>query len=194
MSELTTALREAVGRLPDGLRDHVLRVEKEAAWLADRHSVDKERILVAVLAHDLARAEPDVRLLELAETFGIEVGEAEGASPILLHGPVGARILERDYGVGDAEVLAAIAAHTTASPNMTLLQKTVFIADKIEPDKVARKPELAEVAGLAAIDFDAALLRFLDLHLLEAVERGWLLHPSSVATRNRLLTERGTSD
>jgi HD superfamily phosphohydrolase YqeK len=70
---------------------------------------------------------------------------------------------------------------------MSRLEKALFVADKIEHDKVARKPGLAEVRGLAERDLDAAMLRYLDLHLVEAVERRWQVHPRSVAARNQLL-------
>jgi predicted HD superfamily hydrolase involved in NAD metabolism len=187
LADLLQRLHDAVSRLPDGLHEHVLRVEEEAARLAKLHGLDGERVRIAVLGHDLARAEPDQRLLELAAQYGVEANTIEQASPVLVHGPVGARMLARDYGYDDAEVLGAVASHTTARPGMTKLEKALFIADKIEHDKIARKPGLAEVRRLADTDLDAAMLRFLDLHLIEAVERGWQLHPSSVAARNELL-------
>jgi HD superfamily phosphohydrolase YqeK len=104
-----------------------------------------------------------------------------------LHGPLAARALEREYGYKEPEVLAAVAAHTTARPGMSRLERALFIADKIEHDKVARKPALAEVRELANRDLDAAMLRFLDLHLIEAVERRWQVHPRTLAARNELL-------
>jgi HD superfamily phosphohydrolase YqeK len=96
-------------------------------------------------------------------------------------------MLARDYGYSDSEVLDAVACHTTARPDMSALEKALFIADKIEPGKVARKPALEQVRRLAESSLDAALLCFLDLHLLEAVDRGWQVHPGTVAARNQLL-------
>jgi predicted HD superfamily hydrolase involved in NAD metabolism len=187
VSHLVARLREAVAKLPDGLRDHVLRVEEEGLRLAGHWSLDRERMRIAALAHDLARAEPVSRLIELAGAYSVEVDDVERASPILVHGPIGARMLAKDYEFDDAEVLNAVAAHTTARPGMSDFEKALFIADKIEHDKVARKPGLAEVRKLADSDLDAAMLRFLDLHLIEAVERRWQLHPRTVAARNELL-------
>jgi predicted HD superfamily hydrolase involved in NAD metabolism len=189
--DLISRLREAIDRLPPGLRDHIIRVETEALRLADLHRIDPRRVLVAVLGHDLARAETGPRLLELAERYEIAPDSVERASPILLHGPVAARMLMRDYGFDEREILGAVAAHTTARPGMSPLEKLVFVADKIDQEKVERKPALAEVRRLAESDLDAAVLRFLDLHLLEAVERKWQLHPNSVAARNELLAGAG---
>jgi len=189
MSELVSRLRAGLERLPQGLREHVLRVEQEALRLAQVHRLDAERLRVAALGHDLARAEPPSELQRLAAEYGIVADAVQAASPILLHAPVSARLLQREYACDDAEVLAAVAAHTTARPGMGRLEKALFLADKIEHDKVRRKPALAEVRALAESDLDAALLRFLDLHLLEAVERRWQLHPDSVAARNELLAK-----
>jgi predicted HD superfamily hydrolase involved in NAD metabolism len=185
---LIEKLRAAVELLPAGLRDHVLRVEDEAMRLASIHGLDAGRLRIAALAHDLARAEDGPALLGLARRYGLEADEVERASPILIHGPVSARMLERDYGYADPEVLAAIAAHTTGRPRMSLREKALFVADKIEHDKVSRKPALAKVRELAGTDLDAAMLAFLDLHLIEAVERRWQVHPRALAARNELLT------
>ncbi|HXH20825.1 MAG TPA: bis(5'-nucleosyl)-tetraphosphatase (symmetrical) YqeK [Dehalococcoidia bacterium] len=184
---LVQRLRKAVEALPQGLREHVLEVEAEAVRLARLHGLDAERLRIAALGHDIARAQSDDRLLALARSHGVPADEVERASPILLHGPIGARLLEGEYGYGDPEVLAAVAAHTTARPGMSALEKALFIADKIEQEKVSRKPALAAVRALAESDLDAAMLRFLDLHLIEAVERRWQVHPRTVAARNELL-------
>jgi predicted HD superfamily hydrolase involved in NAD metabolism len=188
--ELIARLRAAVGQLPEGLREHIARVEVEASRLAALHGLDQQRMKVAVLGHDLARAGPDERLLELARSYGVEAGGVELSQPILLHGPVAARMLRRDFGLTDSEVLRAVEIHTTSAPGMSTLQKVLFVADKIEPDKVARKPALAEVAALAETDIDAAMLRFLDLYFIEAAEKGWQVQIETTVARNRLLANR----
>ena len=111
----------------------------------------------------------------------------EEQAPILLHGTIGAGILSRDYGIDDPDVLAATRYHTTARAAMSTLEKVVFLADKIEPGKVRAEPALAKVRQLADRDLDAAILEYLNQHLLEANRRGWPLHPHTVAARNELL-------
>ena len=187
IEKLCRRLRDAVERLPAGLRDHVFRVEEESARLAADHKVDIGLARIAALGHDLARAEPDERLLAMAVEYGLVPDEVERAEPILIHGPVATRILAREYKLDSGEILAGIAAHTTARPGMTSLEKVLFLADKIEVDKVERRPAWQEVRELAPRDLDAALRRFLDLHLAEAIQRGWHIHPRTIAARNELL-------
>ena len=187
--DLEARLRAAVAALPDGLQAHIARVEDEAVRLAPLHGVDPQRARLAALGHDLVRHEPGPRLLQLAAEYGLTPDEVERAAPILVHGPVAAAMLLRDYAVDDAELVAGVDCHTTARPGMSALEKVLFVADKVEPHKLAREPALAEVKRLAETDLDAAVLRYLDLTLEEAVRRRWQLHPRTTAARNALLAQ-----
>ena len=184
--QLTSRLRSAVAALPPGLREHVLRVEVEALRLARAYDVDPEGARLAALGHDLVRHKHGPELLELAARYDLTPDAVERAAPILVHGPVAARILDDDYGLGDADVLAAVDCHTTARAGMSRLEKVLFVADKIEPQKLEQHPAWQEVYDLAEHDIDAAILRYLDLQLEETVRRHWLLHPRSLEARNQL--------
>ena len=186
-SDLEARLRDAVEALPEGLRDHVRRVEAEATALAERHHVDAQRAAVSALGHDLVRHIKGEALLALARGYGITPDAVEQASPVLVHGPVAARILARDYGLADAEVLAGIDCHTTARAGMTALEQVLFVADKVEPWKLAREPALAAVKQLADDSLDDAVLRYLDYNLEESIRRGWQVHHRSFEARNQLL-------
>jgi predicted HD superfamily hydrolase involved in NAD metabolism len=190
MKSVVEALRDRVGRLPAGLRDHVFRVETEAHRLAAVYGLDAGRLQLAVLGHDLYRAHGPKQLLSLAAVLIGPPNAVEEAEPILLHGPLAALAMQVQYGIDDAETLDAARYHTTARPGMTLFEKALFLADKIEPEKVDRIPELEEVRRLAGHDPDEALLRFLNYQVRRSTELGWLLHPNLVAARNELLLAR----
>jgi predicted HD superfamily hydrolase involved in NAD metabolism len=186
------ALKAAVGRLPRGLAEHVERVVAEADRLAaDLKELDREQVELAAWGHDIARALSHQELLARAQEFGLEVSPTEEEAPILLHGPVGAEILRQEHGIDDPEVLAAARFHSTGRAGMSLLEKVIFVADKIEPGKVRAKPALARVRELADRDLDAAILEYLDQMLMVASEENWSLHPQAIAARNeRLLARR----
>jgi predicted HD superfamily hydrolase involved in NAD metabolism len=187
-------LRAAVARLPRGLAEHIEGVVAEARRLALLHGVDEDRAALAAWGHDIARALSPSELLAEASRLGLAVDPVEEEAPILLHGPVGAAILSRDYAIDDPEVLAVARYHTTARAGMSTLEKLVFVADKIEAGKVQGQPALATVRQLADRDLDAAILEHLNQHLLEAARRGWPLHPNTVAARNELLLGRRAQD
>lgn len=193
MNEPEELLRAALFKVPAGLAEHVLRVVAEAERLAAIHGIDRNSATIAALAHDLLRAHSPERLLAIAEEQHYPLDPADRMEPVLLHGPLAVPILREQYGIADADVLAACARHTTAAPGMTPLQKLIFVADKIEPHKRERAPEIEHVAMLAETDLDAAMLAYLDYHVRYAIDHAWPLHPNTVAARNELLARRGAA-
>ena len=184
------SLKAHVEALPRGLRRHIEGVVAEARRLARFHGVGEERAALAAWAHDIARANRPGELLRLARELGLNPSGIEEAAPILLHGPLAARLLTSRHGVEDEDVVAAVRWHSTGRAGMSPLEKVLFIADKVEPGKSAGHPDLQEARRLAETDLDAAMLRLLDLQLQEAVQHGWPLHPDTVAARNELLLAR----
>ena len=64
------------------------------------------------------------------------------------------------YGISDQKILNAITWHTTGKPDMTNLEKVIFIADYIEPGR-DKAPNLTEIRKLAFIDLDECTYRIL---------------------------------
>jgi predicted HD superfamily hydrolase involved in NAD metabolism len=189
--EVEGRLRDAVEALPDGLRRHILRVEKESCCLAETHGVDADRARIAALGHDLVRHLSGPDLLAMAAKYRLTPDPIEQASPVLVHGPVAARILTTDYALDDAEILAGIDCHTTARAGMTVLEQVLFVADKVEPHKRKRDDALINVRETARESLDAAVLQYLDHNLKEAIRRRWQVHPRSLEARNELVSRLG---
>jgi len=173
--------------LPAGLLAHTDRMVALADRLAARHGLDRGRVRLAAQGHDLLRAVPPHELLARATARRLAIDPVERGEPVLLHGPLGALELSERFRVTDEGVLAAVRWHTTGHPDFAAEQWAVFVADKAEPDKVARRPALAKVAMLAERSLDAAALVYLDLLLEQAVEERWALHPLAKLARNALL-------
>ena len=186
---LVMRFRAAAQALPPKLLGHTARVVSEARRLGalyDRHhnETDLDRLAAAAWGHDLYRAHDSASLLELAAQWGLPVSDLERAAPILMHGPVAAVLAEREWGIDDAEILDAIRWHTTAHPDFGSLGVTLFLADKLEPAKVAADPGLRPSQALAEIDPDAALVAFLDRRTARQIQSGEPVHPLSLDTRN----------
>jgi predicted HD superfamily hydrolase involved in NAD metabolism len=165
IDSIETRLRQVLEALPAGLSAHIERVEAEAVRLASIHGLEQHRARLAALGHDLVRHKQDPELLALAQAYELQPDAIEAAAPILVHGPVAARILSRDLCLSDEEVIAAIAWHTTARAGMSRLEMALFVADKIEPGKLAKDPALAQVKALAESDLPAAALRYLEIYI-----------------------------
>lgn len=136
---------------------HTLGVRDTAVELASLHGVSMQAAALAAMLHDLAKPLPLERMQALTREYGLELPEEITADGNLLHGPLAAAIAERELGVRDEAVLSAIACHTTGKKGMTDLDKVLFIADAIEPNRMDY-PGLADMRRLAKTDLTAAVL------------------------------------
>ena len=114
--------------------------------LAMRYGQDLDQAELAGLLHDCAKYFNDEEIIKKCRKHGIEVSEAELRAPAVLHAKYGAWLAKNRYGVSDPEILSAIRWHTTGKPDMTTLEKIIFIADYIEPNR-APFPGLDHLCG-----------------------------------------------
>ena len=187
----SAAVQRRVDRLPAGLQAHIHRVVEIARELAVCHGINQEQAALAALAHDVARAMTDGELLRRAAGMGLPIGVVDRRVPILLHGPVGAEILQQEAGLTDISIYKAVYWHTTANPDLDELGKVVFIADKLDPAKIDSYPYLPQIRQMAFQDLDRAILHFLTRQAMDRLNRGELVHPVMVETRNALLAASG---
>jgi putative nucleotidyltransferase with HDIG domain len=113
---------------------HTEGVIETALQLARHYGEDEAKTYLAALLHDCAKP----------------------ISTNLGHAGKGAQLAREKYGVADSYILDAIAYHTTGRPNMTLLDKIIFIADYIEPNR-QEAPNLDDLRRLAFVDLDKCL-------------------------------------
>jgi predicted HD superfamily hydrolase involved in NAD metabolism len=125
-----------------------------------RYGADLEKADIAGLLHDCAKYLSSEEKLQYAEHYGISISEYERKNPELLHASLGAYIARDRYDIQDEEILSAITWHTTGKPDMSLLDKIIFIADYIEPNRY-KAEHLDEIRELAFQDLDRCLLRIL---------------------------------
>ena len=95
-------------------------------------------------------------MLKLCRQYQLEISETEEKDPYLLHGKLGAYFCEHKYKIKNPEILSAIIWHTTGRPDMTLMEKIVFVADYIEPGR-DKAPNLDDLRRLAFEDIDEAV-------------------------------------
>jgi len=153
------AMKEELSRRLQKKRyEHSLGVADTAAMLAERFGADVEKARVAGLLHDCAKEYGKKELLALGEKAGHVWSEEDMASPQLWHAIVGPYVAEQKYGVHAPQVLSAIRWHTTGKRELSLLEKIVFTADYIEPNR-DKADHLAEIRYLAFEDLDFCVYR-----------------------------------
>jgi predicted HD superfamily hydrolase involved in NAD metabolism len=195
MRLIGTFLDETVARLertlPKGLFAHCQRVNTVATEMAPQVQCDRDLAGLAAWVHDICRAQRGDRLLARARDFSIPVSPLEERLPLLLHGPVGAEVLRREWGITDPQVLSAIWYHTTGRASMGLLERVLFLADKLEPQKDRAYPFNPRVrAALEERGLDEALLEWFTAQLSAFLSHGDHIHPLMVEARNSLLMEK----
>lgn len=105
----------------------------------------------AAILHDCTKYLELDDQLRLCRQYGVELDELEQQAVKLLHAKTGACIARDIFGEPD-EVYQAIFWHTTAKADMTLLEKIIYIADYIEPNRDFEGVE--ELRRLAYEDLD----------------------------------------
>lgn len=181
--------RELQQRLKRNRFAHSVGVAYTAVKLAKRFGVDEEKAYIAGLLHDCAREYETDEMLDQAIRWGIQPNIVEQAMPLLLHPYIGAKMIRPFYGVQDAEIEQAIWRHTVGAPNMSPLDKIIYIADMIEPNRTY--PGVEELRNLAeTAELDEILLTALSESIIFVVRKNSLVHPMTVAARNFLLLQR----
>ncbi|MBP3625482.1 MAG: bis(5'-nucleosyl)-tetraphosphatase (symmetrical) YqeK, partial [Peptococcaceae bacterium] len=171
---------------------HSIGVANTAARLAGMFNGDIERAYLAGLMHDYARELTEEELLELTAKHNLSTDGVELMQTSLLHGPVGAWLLEHEGLITDKQVLDAIRWHTTGHPDMDQLARIIYISDYIEPGR--NFPGVDVLRQITNKDLNLGVLAGLDHTLGFLVQRNNFIHPLSIATRNRLLEEHVVED
>ena len=168
---------------------HTMGVMYTAAALAMAHGADMDQALYAGLLHDCAKCIPNEEKLSLCEKYQISISDAERKSPSLLHAKLGAYFAKSIYGIEDEEILHAIKVHTTGEPGMNLLDKIIYIADYIEPNR-DQAPNLTAIRKLAFQDLDKTMEKILSDTLQYLTEKVGEIDPLTNETLNLLQKRR----
>ncbi len=159
---MTEELRNISKKLSKKLKrdryEHTVGVMYTAASLAMRHEADMAQALTAGLLHDCGKFCTAKEQITLCRERQIELTASELSMPALVHAKLGAYLAKSEYGISDHEICSAIMYHTTGRPDMTMLEKIIYIADYIEPNR-REIPGLAEVRHLAFTDINRAVCR-----------------------------------
>lgn len=148
--------------------EHTKGVMYTACCLAMAYEYSMEKAMVAGLLHDCAKCISNEEKIRICEENDVIITSIERENPTLLHAKAGAVLAEEKYGITDPEILHAIQVHTTGAPNMTLLDKIIYVADYIEPRR-DKAPHLDYLRRIAFTDINSCVAEILydTLHFLK---------------------------
>lgn len=162
--ELTWLRRKVTPMLSSQRIAHTAGCEQEAVQLARRWGEDPEKAAVAGILHDMTKNLGYDEQLILCEKYGIILDKSQRDNPKLLHAITGAAMAREVFGVSE-EISQAIRWHTTGKPDMSILEKIVYLADYIEPTR--EFDGLEELRELSYKNLDKALALGLQMSLDE---------------------------
>lgn len=161
--------------------EHSIGVEYTAGTMAYIYGVDYEKALIAGLLHDCAKYLSNDKKIEKCKKRGIPISEYEYKNPELLHAKLSAVYAKEKYGVADEDILSAITWHTTGRPAMSPLEKIIYIADYIEPNRNLL-PEMDVIRKEAYSDLDKCLLHILKNCVTYLRKKGAAIDPVTLET------------
>ncbi|MTB64407.1 HD domain-containing protein [Streptococcus sp. zg-86] len=160
---------------------HVLGVEKAALELARQYGCDERKASLAALLHDYAKEVDNQVFLDLIDQH--QLGEdLKVWGNNVWHGIVGAYKIRHDFGIEDQEILQAIQRHTVGAAQMTLLDKVLYVADYIEPNRDF--PGVDEARRLAKECLDLAVAYETAQTVAHLAKKAIPIYPQTIETYN----------
>ena len=167
---------------------HTLGVLDMARRLANHYGVFIEKAEVAAVLHDAMKERPLQEMQTMVMDAQIAVDSEMLNNGALLHGPAAAAYAKLELQIQDESICEAIRVHTLGSTHMSLLDKIIFLADYIEPNRDF--PGVEELRALAFKDLNAAVIRAYDGTIRHLLDQGLSIHVDTIRGRNSVLLER----
>jgi predicted HD superfamily hydrolase involved in NAD metabolism len=181
-----TAERALSERLSSDAFAHCVRTAETAAGLALEYGADVEIARLAGLLHDWDREISKRELVSSALERGMHVTDVEHASPKLLHARTGAAAVRDEYPHLPEEVYSAVEKHTVGAPQMSDVDRIVYLADMIEPGR--EWPGVVELRdAVGVVSLPELFFRGYAASLHSLVSRRRRLHPDTVSVWNGLV-------
>jgi len=174
--EPETLMRLARPWYKDSRIPHVLGCRETAVKLARRWGADVLDAETAAILHDITKKLPAEEQLHICEKRGTIIPNFRPEYEAMLHAFSGADAAAMEFGVSP-EVESAIRWHTTGRANMSLLEKIIWLADYIEPNRST--PGVDIVRAEAFRNLDRAMEMALDSSLQYLERKSFAPHPAT---------------
>jgi len=178
------ALKMVKEQITEHRYQHTLGVMETAITLAKRYGADEKKAELAAIFHDYAKFRDKDEMKSIIQEQGMDE-ELLNHNSELWHAPVGAFLVQKEAGISDPDILDAIRYHTSGRPNMTLLEKVIYLADYIEPGR--HFPGVEEVREIAEKDLNKALIQALKNTIQFLMKKNQRIFPLTFHTYNDLV-------
>ncbi|WP_042478148.1 bis(5'-nucleosyl)-tetraphosphatase (symmetrical) YqeK [Bacillus ndiopicus] len=173
-------------RMPEKRYIHTVGVMETAIQLAQRYDEDVKKAEIAAILHDIAKYADEEWMREIVRINQLGDELISWGSEIL-HGPVGAWIAQTEFQIDDDAILNAIRYHTTGRANMMKLEKILFIADMIEPNR--KFPGVDNLREIAQQDLTVAMRACIHHSVAHLIKTELAIYPWSIECYNYYIRE-----
>ena len=156
---------------------HVLGCRDTAVELARIWGADETDAARAGLLHDITKALDGPLQLTLCDAYGTILDKFGKDYPKTLHALTGSLVAQRIFGENEA-VVSAIRSHTTGKAGMNTLEKIIYVADYMEPNRDF--PGVNKLRHLAKTDLDGAMKLGLEMTMAHLARQGSAVSPESL--------------
>ena len=168
--------------------NHSIGVMNKAVELAKVYGVDEDKAALAGLTHDIAKNISDEEAFRIAEKNNIVIDNFIKANPKLIHGKIGAILAKQNYGL-DEQIQKAIEFHTETTPDMDMLGKIIYVADKIDETRTYTE-QLENWRNLAKEDIDEKIIQIINFNAKKLIDENRMINLIMLETRNKLLMNK----
>lgn len=163
---------------------HVLRVEQTAIELAEAYNVNVEKVSIAALLHDYAKERSTRFMKDIIMSENLELDMLDYGNQIC-HGPVASALAKKEFDISDKEILNAIYHHTFGGKQMSDVEKVVFVADYIEPNRKFKEANKARKKVKESLDKTVSYIA--KKELIHLIEKERIVYPKSLETYNETI-------
>ncbi|MCL2071283.1 MAG: nicotinate (nicotinamide) nucleotide adenylyltransferase, partial [Oscillospiraceae bacterium] len=138
----STEIRGKFGKSGGDRYIHSINTAKMCFELSQKYRLtpdESEKAYTAALLHDIMKESSAGELQKMVAESGFSVDEAELDAPKLWHGIAGAMYLRDSLGITDEDIINAVRFHTVGRDKMSVVEKAVYIADKISIERNSKK-------------------------------------------------------
>ncbi|MFD0620559.1 bis(5'-nucleosyl)-tetraphosphatase (symmetrical) YqeK [Paenibacillus sp. GCM10027629] len=156
--------------------EHSIRVGNEASKIAGQFHASIASAEIAGYLHDISAVFANDVRIQVSRDLVIEVLTEEETFPMIIHQKISKEMARDIFQIHDQDILDAIGCHTTLRKNATLLDKVLFVADKIEWDQVGSPPYLNQILRQLDHLLDHAAFEYIN-YLWSQKEKLRVIHP-----------------
>jgi len=143
------------------------------------------KLCISSILHDYGKIFLPLDLVKIAKEERIKLSRFEVTSEPLIHGFLAPYLIKRDFGIKNHCILNAVKYHTVGSCKMNIVDKILYISDKIEETR--NYENVGHLRNLSVKNINLCLLEVYKSNIIYLVANNKFLHPDTNKIWNNIL-------